>query len=118
VGKDSDFAFRGVFDGLGHTISDLYINRPTTDNVGLFGFNRSGDIRNVGLVNGNITGRSRVGGLVGYNWYLGASISNAYSTGTVTATGYNDGEGGTIASVGGLVGYNEGAITIPTAGER
>ena len=28
--------FNGSFDGRGYNISDLYINRPFTDNVGLF----------------------------------------------------------------------------------
>jgi filamentous hemagglutinin family protein len=105
VGSNSDFSFTGAFDGLGHTITDLYIDRPTTAFVGLFGFN-SGVVRNVGLVNVNITGQSRVGGLMGMNYYNGGSISNSYSTGTVTGTGTGT-EGG---YVGGLVGHNEGAI--------
>jgi filamentous hemagglutinin family protein len=120
-------SFTGTFDGLGHTITDLYINRPATAAVGLFGSTgNSAAIRNVGLVNGNITGQTSVGGLVGYNT---GSVSNSYSTGAVTGTsafdagglvGYN---GGTISNsystvavtgvyyVGGLVGYNEGTIT-------
>ncbi|MBV5331097.1 hypothetical protein JZU69_01505, partial [bacterium] len=34
---DATTNFTGVFDGLGHTVSNLTINRPTTDYVGLFG---------------------------------------------------------------------------------
>ena len=90
----TDFPFTGTFDGLGHTITDLYINRPATDDVGLFGYTGSSAvIRNVGLVNGNITGQTSVGGLVGYNE---GSISNSYSTGAVTGTSAFD--------AGGLVG--------------
>ncbi|MCX5847207.1 MAG: filamentous hemagglutinin N-terminal domain-containing protein [Deltaproteobacteria bacterium] len=95
VGYDPDWKFTGVFDGLGHTVSGLYINRPLTDYVGLFGFTgNSSTIRNVGLVNVNINGYGSVGGLVGYN---NGSIDNSYSTGTVT---------GSTDFVGGLVGFN------------
>jgi len=31
------YSFTGTFDGLGHTISNLTINRPPLDNQGLFG---------------------------------------------------------------------------------
>ncbi|MCS6997645.1 MAG: filamentous hemagglutinin N-terminal domain-containing protein, partial [Casimicrobiaceae bacterium] len=42
--------FTGRFEGLGHTISGLTINRPSDSEVGLFGRTDSGaQIRNVGL---------------------------------------------------------------------
>ncbi|GEM_PF-1360613 len=88
--------FRGTLDGLGHTISGLYINRGATDDVGLFGNTSNATIRNVGVTDADITGRYFVGGLVGYNY--GGTISNAYSTGTVN--GYS--------AVGGLVGMDAG----------
>ena len=57
--------FSGTFDGLGHTISDLYINRPAQNYIGLFGYiNNSATIKNIGLENLNITGQNYVGGLV------------------------------------------------------
>jgi len=107
-----------TFDGLGHTISNLYIYRPTTNDVGLFG-GSGGFIRNVGLIGGSVTGDSGVGGLIGSGGYLisntyattrvsgvsyvggligagnSTSIVNSYATGAVTGTGYN---------VGGLIG--------------
>uniref|UniRef100_A6VSI9 Filamentous haemagglutinin family outer membrane protein n=1 Tax=Marinomonas sp. (strain MWYL1) TaxID=400668 RepID=A6VSI9_MARMS len=90
-------AFGGTLTGLGHTISNLTINAPDADNVGLIGTN-DGTIRDLGLVGGSVTGHKNVGGLVGYN---NGTISNAYATGTVTGTDY----------VGGLVGYNNGTIS-------
>ena len=36
--------FSGSFDGLGHTISNLTINRSSTDYVGLFGYSNGGVI--------------------------------------------------------------------------
>ncbi len=91
--------FSGILDGNGNTISGLYINRPTTTQVGLFGVIDTAVIRNIGLVNVDVKGDWRVGGLVGHN--IGSTVSNAYITGTVTGTGQ---------SVGGLVGINDGAI--------
>lgn len=88
------FEFRGKFDGLGHTITNLSINRPTINDVGLFGRTANTTLHNIGLIGANITGANNVGGLVGYNSY--SSINNAYVTGSVTGQYY----------VGGLVGYN------------
>jgi filamentous hemagglutinin family protein len=62
---NSQIKFTGSFDGLGHTISALTINRPTISNVGLFGYTESAVVKNIGLVGGNITGFYYVGGLVG-----------------------------------------------------
>jgi len=105
--EDNPFGGRGLhfgFDGRGHTVTGLYINRPSTKHVGLFGYVKargSEIIRNVGLINVNITGSSdiswsRTGGLVGDNKY--AQIRDCYSTGNVSG-GYR---------VGGLVGSNSG----------
>lgn len=97
-----DGAFTGLFEGRGHAISNLYINRGDTDQVGLFGrvkfsgLNRWadwGDIRDVGLINVQVTGRSEVGGLVGAN---GVTVAACYVTGNVTGD----------SKVGGLVGSN------------
>jgi hypothetical protein len=40
IGNETD-EFHGHFDGKGHTISNLTIDRSDEDNVGLFGFCRS-----------------------------------------------------------------------------
>ncbi|MBF0460024.1 MAG: filamentous hemagglutinin N-terminal domain-containing protein [Magnetococcales bacterium] len=94
--------FTGIFDGLGHTITGLTINRPSENFVGLFGFvGASGVVRNVGLLGGSINGGgSSVGELVGQN--IGGTISNSYATGNVTGSG---------TAVGGLIGYSTGTIS-------
>lgn len=98
IGNDFD-SFSGVFDGLGHTISGLTINRPDIDNVGLFGASLDATLRNVGLTGGSLIGQSNVGGLIGYsegNTVFGTGIiSNCYNNGYVSG----------FVSVGGLVGY-------------
>jgi len=88
--------FTGTLDGLGHTVSNLVINRHATDNVGLFGVAGTGSvIRNVGLVGGSVSGNNNVGGLVGYN---SGTVSNSYTTSSVSGNYY----------VGGLAGENYG----------
>ncbi len=56
--------FISVLEGNNHTVSNLYINRPEEDNVGLFSFVR-GNIKNLGLINARIIGKSNVGTVVG-----------------------------------------------------
>ena len=87
--------FSAKFNGNGHTIANLMINRSSADNAGLFG-DTSGAITNLGVLNVNIIGRSSVGGLAGSN---SGTITNSYATGTVKGSSSND-------SVGGLVGLN------------
>ena len=86
--------FSGTFDGDGHTISNLTINLPDNDYVGLFGnVGTGGTVQNVTLDNANISGNNYVGGLVGHN---GGTVSGNTAIATV---GGDD-------SIGGLVGYN------------
>ncbi len=89
--------FTGIYDGQGHTISNLYINRPATDYIGLFGA-INGEVSNLGLVDADITGNFGVSGLCGDNV---GTITNCYSTGSVSGDSY----------VGGLCGYNVVTIT-------
>ncbi|MCC7574070.1 LamG domain-containing protein [Candidatus Woesearchaeota archaeon] len=90
-------AFTGVFDGQGFNVSGLFINRPSSSEQGLFGFVDGGIIRNVGLINVNITGDDNVGGLVGWN---DGSVSKSFVIGSVIGS----------SDVGGLVGQNEDSI--------
>jgi len=104
--------FTGIFDGLGHTVDHLAINRTSSDFVGLFGHTSLGaSIRNLGLTNASVSGtgpfsgsNNYVGGLVGYNR---GDIYNSYVSGSVTGLGAS-GDG--MVFVGGLAGYNQGSI--------
>ncbi len=94
--------FRGSFDGQGHKITNLYINRADECDVGLFKFIDGGEIKNFGLENIDIIGDCRVGGLVGRN--KNSTIENIYCIGSSVS--------GANYSVGGLVGVNESNNTI------
>ena len=87
--------FKGVFDGNNKTISNLYMNRSSTSEVGFIGYLYVGEIKNLGVIDVNITaGGSRTGAIAGRTGG-GATISNSYSTGVVI--------GG--VNTGGLIGY-------------
>ncbi|KKW80038.1 hypothetical protein AAV97_06215, partial [Acinetobacter sp. Ag2] len=75
-------SFFGVLDGLGHTINKLTINRPDTNFVGLIGAGANTTIKNLGIVDANISGRLSSGILAGYLYGDNNQISNVYTTGT------------------------------------
>jgi len=120
-----DVEFNGTFDGNGHEISGLYINRPAPDSIGLFGGTGAGsEITDVGLVDVDVSGSSSVGALVGWN---NGAVENSYATGSVSGDlivggllGRNDkgtvensyatGDVSGNSTVGGLVGSNRDAV--------
>jgi filamentous hemagglutinin family protein len=84
--------FRGSFDGQGFVISNLTINRPSENNVGLFGrTDFSASLVNIGISGGRVAGKDYVGPLVAINF---GNIENSYAATTVTGN----------TRVGGLVG--------------
>ncbi len=88
--------FTGEFQGNGYAISNLFIDRDTTDDVGLFArIGTGGLVQNLALKEVKVTGQMNTGGLAGTN---AGTIQWVYVTGTVT------GDGGT----GGLVGHQNG----------
>jgi hypothetical protein len=97
IGNDSK-PFAGSFDGKGYTISNLYINRPTEANVGLFGY-VSGNISNTNLIDINVVARDRVGGISGF-------LSNTGSILQSSTRGYVSGE----TNTGGVIGENWGSV--------
>ena len=97
--------FQGALDGKGYKIYNLYINRPSQDYVGLFSYGWAHWLRNVHLVDCNITGRGYIGALIGEvdfwpNGEPDTIVDNCSSTGHIYG-----GDGG---DVGGLIGF-EGA---------
>jgi len=100
IGRTADNAFNGTFAGQGYEIRDLFINRPGDCPTGLFGWVIGGVIKNIGVVNVNVTGGCNVGALVGD---AHGTVSDSYSSGNVI---------GAAHAVGGLVGYNGDVCTL------
>lgn len=57
--------FTGNMDGNGKTIYGLYINRPSENNIGLFGVFGNGAIYNIRIQNANVSGNNYVGVIAG-----------------------------------------------------
>jgi hypothetical protein len=115
--------FTGHFDGDGHSIKGLWINRPLEDNVGLFGYTNGADIKQLGVeitTWKQVKGHNNVGALIGR--MDGGQVYRCYSTGGISTWDGVDPHtcglpansattwGGVFgnASVGGLVGYISG----------
>lgn len=72
--------FKGVLDGNGYTIKNLYINNQNSINMGLFSKLTNAEVKNLTIKDSIITTRAHnVGALAGY--VDGSSISNCYTVG-------------------------------------
>ena len=75
--------FNGSLDGAGYSINDLYIYRPDEDGVGLFSaMHESSSIYNLTLTDSNVTGDESVASLVGL-LYSG-SVNETQTSGVVS----------------------------------
>ena len=112
IGHSSADGFAATFKGNGHTIANLYINRTSVTNNALFARTKSSStIRNVGLVNVDVTVTASgtgtaysAGALVGTNR---GTIRACYATGRVEGL-----------TAGGLVANNQGTIRASYAAVR
>ena len=93
--------YTGNFDGGGHTITGLKIDKSGTDYVGLIGcLGSGGKVQNVTLTNISVSGANCVGGIAGQNY---GTVENCSVNGTVTGKGFTD--------TGGIAGSNYGTIS-------
>lgn len=98
-------AFTGSLDGANKTITYLFIDRSTQDNVGLFGFaDGASTIQNVGIIGALITGQNNVGTLAGTMF---GTVSNSYATVDTCGCGEVNG----VSAVGGLLGMSAGNVS-------
>ena len=101
AGINSSADFKCEFNGNGHTISNLYINRPDTDNVGLFSF--MCDVKNLCLTNVDVIGGIYTGALMGYT-FSNSQVSNCYiASGSVKGTTCVGGLGGRFSGINGIL---------------
>jgi hypothetical protein len=100
IGRRGDIttAYKGILEGNHHVIKNLYIDRPDQHFIGLFGFTKNAEIRNLGLTGHlmSVTGKDKTGGLVGLAY--STQIKNSFNTGFIYGTGM---------STGGLLGYGD-----------
>jgi hypothetical protein len=92
--------FQGTFNGNNHTVAKMTINRPVSDDTGLFGFTSGATVMNISLNEVSILGDQNVGGLIGQA--PNTVVSGVSVTGAVYGTN----------GVGGLIGSADAQTTI------
>ena len=101
IGNGGD-PFRGCFEGNGKAITGLMINRSDDDYSGLFGVCYNANIKDIRVINVNITARDS-GGICGYSRY--SSIRGCSVSGNIRSNYAFD-------DIGGIVGYGYcGSVT-------
>ena len=126
IGREN-FPFRGSLDGKGYKITGLWINRPESREIGLFG-SLDGNIENLGveIANSGIKGENYVGGLLGSSsnrsritkCFVSGPVSGRHSVGGLAGlwggilkNSYSSGKiSGISSAIGGLVGFDYGSI--------
>lgn len=103
-------AFGGTFDGNGKTISGLYYNDSTVDNIGLFG-GLTGTVKNLRVEDSYIVANYRVGGIAS-KVSDGGQVINCYNNGTVTGNFYTGGIVGSVTGASITDCRNDGNVTI------
>ena len=104
---ESDTPFIADFEGNRRTVSNLFIDRATEDEVGLFGAVDRSRIRGVRLVGADVTGRDAVGSLLGEGVY--GSVVDNHATGQVFG---EDEVGGLVGRTWGTVWYSSAAVNV------
>ena len=106
IGYAEEVEFKGIFDGRGHTVSNLYI-KDDKGILGLFGsIGGYARIQNVSVSGAILGAGSNVGGIVGQMTNINTTISCVESRVDITAKSMN---------VGGIVGYSIGNISLSCA---
>lgn len=95
IGPDNDAPFSGTLNGNDNTISNLMINAPDGDFIGLIGYGDGMTLTDIIIDTSNITTRDTSGTLAG-NIFGNSTVENCHATNvSITATSYN---------IGGLIG--------------
>lgn len=103
---NEDTPFQGTFDGNNKVIKGLYINRSSSDNIGLFGYIKTSVINDVALLSPIISGNNNVGGVVGKCGY-NSSADIAENMNTIKNVIIIGGSISGKENVGGVVGVIE-----------
>jgi len=102
---EQELEFRGIYDGNGHTIRHLKINLIDREWVGLFGATNNAAIKNLDLIDVDVSGGINEDGDRVYGSIVGAlaglvfrntDIINCRSTGNVTGSGLAGGLAGQV----------------------
>jgi hypothetical protein len=93
--------FTGVWSGQRNNVTNLTINKPTLNEQGLFGNVSEAQISGISLINCDVTGLYRVGGIAGYS-RNSSVVEECFVTGTLSS----------FHTCGGIVGRNSDSSQI------
>ena len=102
-----DAPYAATFNGNGRAVANLFINRPTEDEIGLFGEADRILIEGIGVVGADVTGQDGVGALLGRGIYV--TVRNSHATGSVSG---EDEVGGLVGASSGPVGDSYAAVRV------
>ncbi len=108
--------FAGKFDGLGYSVFDLTIDRPTENNVGLFADANGATIKNIYMVGGAVKGQNNVGAIVGEA--TGTTIGGIATSINVTGNSNVGGVAGATKNSNLIDVMNTGGVTGPGTGNN
>jgi hypothetical protein len=106
--------FKGTLDGQNHIVSNLTINQPTTNYIGLFGAAYNATFKNITLQNAAVSGKQFTGSLAAY--VSSTTITNIQTSGTVTGAGYYVG-GLAGQTIGSTISNSSSSATITMSGQ-
>ncbi len=103
IGFNETTPFTGTFNGNGYTISNLLLDAPGIDYIGLFGFMKTDSddhvfVQKLNIKDAQFTGKQTIGALAGQ--MIGGKVKNCSVQGGVLTT--------TDRGVGGLLGRQDG----------
>ncbi len=96
-GGDGTGIFRGTFDGGDHVIKSLFIYKPNSTYVGLFGYAQNATIRNLGIDSGTVFCKEKSAAFLGYG--VSVTLDNCFNRAKVVCS-TNHG-GGIVGMLGG-----------------
>ena len=88
IGSQTNCPFRGVYDGGGYKISNLWSLRQNSPGIGLFGFVEKAYIKHVNMVNPRMEGMYAVGGIVGGSVTQGDERDTTFISACSVTSGY------------------------------
>ena len=120
LNDDKPYCFCGTFDGQGHVISNLYSrdsllvanedNERNLYRTGLFGNVNGGEIRNLGVLDADVSidsnDVSAAGEAILVDFLVNGKITNCWTTGTIASGSYLE------KNIGGIVGVTLRKCTI------
>ena len=102
IGKTAQTPFKGTFDGLHHTVSDLKTD-PNKDYQGFFGFVDGATIRNLTII-GEVKGQNYVGAVAAH------AVNSTFEDCTFGNPNMSNFHVSGLNWIGGVIGYAKGSV--------